>query len=300
MRTEQLKYLVDVAETKSMSKTAERLFVSPQAVSKAIKQLEAELDAELLVRTSTGVMLTHLGETVVERAKNMLNEELLMNQAVAKSKHRVQADNTFSVRICSTSAITNIVLPDIIAKFSYVNINIIPRIYMVNTVQELFEHVEQGICDLGLLTYNEEELFRKFVQYQHNLDMDFLAQDELVVVMDQHMYQIGKDMLSVEDWHSHFCSMFSMTPVDDIAQDARANHVMCSNDADFHRAMIKKADAYVIMPKLAYRHFFSGKSYVAMPMERAKVSLLHAAVYRKDVQEELKRFASLVRLGLQE
>jgi hypothetical protein len=28
--------------------------------------------------------------------------------------------------------------------------------------------------------------------------------------------------------------------------------------------------------------------------------LLHAAVYRKDAQEELKRFASLVRLGLQE
>ena len=104
LRTERLKYLVDVAETKSMSKTAERLFVSPQAVSKAIKQLEVELDAELLVRTSTGVMLTSLGETVVERAKNMLNEELLMNQAVAKSKHRVQSDNTFSVRICSTSA----------------------------------------------------------------------------------------------------------------------------------------------------------------------------------------------------
>ena len=298
MRMEQLRCLVDIAQTGSLTSTAQRLFVSQQAISKSMKQLEKELGIEILVRTNMGVQITPEGQKVVEFAQTVLREEEKMAFAIQGEREKLQ--ETTLLKICSTSAVTNIVLPDIIAKFSYVNINIIPRIYMVNTVQELFEHVEQGICDLGLLTYNEEELFRKFVQYQHNLDMDFLAQDELVVVMDQHMYQIGKDMLSVEDWHSHFCSMFSMTPVDDIAQDARANHVMCSNDADFHRAMIKKADAYVIMPKLAYRHFFSGKSYVTMPMERAKVSLLHAAVYRKDVQEELKRFASLVRLGLQE
>ena len=45
MRMEQLKYLVDIAETKSMSKTAERMFVSPQAVSQSIKQLS---DSHLL------------------------------------------------------------------------------------------------------------------------------------------------------------------------------------------------------------------------------------------------------------
>ncbi|MBO5114557.1 MAG: LysR family transcriptional regulator, partial [Peptococcaceae bacterium] len=61
MRMEQLKYLVDVAETKSMTKTAERLFVTPQAVSKNIKQLEMELDTTLLVRTSAVVEFTHLG-----------------------------------------------------------------------------------------------------------------------------------------------------------------------------------------------------------------------------------------------
>ncbi|MBQ3205000.1 MAG: LysR family transcriptional regulator, partial [Peptococcaceae bacterium] len=60
MRMEQLKYLVDIAETKSMSKTAERMFVSPQAVSQSIKQLETELDTELLVRTNMGVLLTKI------------------------------------------------------------------------------------------------------------------------------------------------------------------------------------------------------------------------------------------------
>ena len=60
MRTEQLKYLVDVAETGSMNKTAERLFVSPQAVSKAIKQLEEELGVDLEINDQ----ITTVGELV--------------------------------------------------------------------------------------------------------------------------------------------------------------------------------------------------------------------------------------------
>ena len=299
MRMEQLRYLVDVAETRSMNKTAERMFVSPQAVSKAIKLLEAELDAELLVRTTTGVILTAVGESIVAVAENMLQEEQQLHRIVAKSKHRVQEDNSFQIRICSTSAITNIVLPDIIAKFSYININIIPRIYMVDSVEEVFEHVQNGKCDLGLTTYNEVELFRKFVQYQDNLDMDLLARDEQVVVMDQHLYHSGQESISKEEFQNHFRSMFSIIPIDDHAADSELTHVMQSNDADFHRAMIKKADAFVLMPRLAYQHFFQGKSYIALPLNSERAQMLHAAIYRKEAAEEMHRFASLIRIGLQ-
>ena len=298
MRTEQLKYLVDVAETHSMSKTAERLFVSPQAVSKAIKQLEQELDVELVVRTNMGVNLTRIGASVVERAKAMLDEELVMRQAVAKSKHRIEKDNTFSMRICSTSAVINIALPDIIAKFAYVNINIIPRIYMVDSVQELLAHVAQGKCDIGLLTYNEEALFRKFAEWQEVLDMKLLARDEMVAVLDQHLYHMGQSSLSIEEMNKYFCCMFSLLPIDEFATDASEVQVMSSNDADFHRAMLKKTDANVLMPRLAYRQFFSGKNYVALPLEGYPVSLLHTAVYRQDAHEGLKRFASLIQLEL--
>lgn len=298
MRTEQLRYLVDVSETKSMSKTAERLFVSPQAVSKGIKQLENELDIELLMRTSAGVALTKVGESIVKLAKNMLAEEQQMNQLAAKSKRRVQQDNTFPIRICSNSAIINVVLPDIIAKFSYVNINIIPRIYTVDSAEEVFTDVQSGKSDLGLITYNEEMLFQQFQPYQELLDMDLLAQDEQVVVMDAHLYH-GQETISLEDFHGHFCSLFSITPVEEHMPSSDLTHVMRSNDADFHRAMIKKANAYVMMPRLAYQHFFPGKSYVAIPLEYHYSSMLHAAVYRKDARKELLRFASLIRVGLQ-
>ena len=298
MRMEQLKYLVDIAETKSMSKTAEHMFVSPQAISKAIKQLENELDTELLVRTSTGVALTKVGAEIVSVAENMLKEEQQMNQIVARSKHRVHEDNSFPVRICSISAIANAVLPDIIARFSYVNINIIPRIYMADSVEAVFEDVANGACDLGLVTYNEEALFRKFAPYQDVLDMNLLAQDEQVVVMDSHMYH-GQEFVSQKDLQGHFFSMFGIVPVEEHMSGSDISHVMRSNDADFHRAMIKKAGAYVMMPRLAYQHFFPGKSYIAVPLDAERPPMLHAAVYRKEARDELRRFASMIRVGLQ-
>lgn len=298
MRLEQLKYLVDLAQTKSMSKTAERFFLSPQAISKSVKQLEQELDAELLVRTNLGVAFTKIGEEIVAHAKLMLEEENTMNQLVAKSKLQENEDNTFPIRICSTSAIINIVLPSILAKYASVNIKIIPRITIVDSLQEVLDQVESGESDLGLVTYNEEELFRRFVSYQEILNMDLLARDELVVVMDRRLYN-GQKFLSFRDHQSHFRTMYCVLPIDEFAPYANDITVIRSDDAEFHRAMMKKNDAYVTMPRIAYQHFFSNKTYVALPLEGSEVPMLHVAIHRKDAKVKVRNFASMIRVALQ-
>jgi len=90
-----------------------------------------------------------------------------------------------------------------------------------------------------------------------------------------------------------------MMPVENMVQQVLNTHVMRSNDADFHRAMLKEADAYVLMPRRAYEHFFSEAIYQELPLENSRPSILHAAIYRKDAQEELRAFAQFVRMGMQ-
>ena len=87
MRLEQLKCLLDIAHTGSITNTAQRLFISQQAVSKSIKQLERELGLELLIRTKTGVTLTDAGEEVVRYAENMLLEGEKLLARVEELKH---------------------------------------------------------------------------------------------------------------------------------------------------------------------------------------------------------------------
>ena len=75
MRTEHLEYLLDLKETSSLSKTAEKYFTSHQVINNAIKSLEKELDIIILDRTSKGITFTDAGMLVLAYAKKAVTEK---------------------------------------------------------------------------------------------------------------------------------------------------------------------------------------------------------------------------------
>lgn len=74
MELRQLKYFVTVAETLNFSEAAKQLNVTQSTLSQQIKQLEQELDTELLARTSHSVMLTEPGEVLYPHALATLRQ----------------------------------------------------------------------------------------------------------------------------------------------------------------------------------------------------------------------------------
>ena len=52
MRIEQLKYVVEIAKTKSINQAAANLYLSQPNLSKAVKALEEELGCVLIQRTN--------------------------------------------------------------------------------------------------------------------------------------------------------------------------------------------------------------------------------------------------------
>ena len=74
MRIEQLIYLADIAQTGSITTTAQRVFLSQQAVSESIRNLEKELGYQLLNRSKTGVRLTQRGQLVTEYAQDIVQK----------------------------------------------------------------------------------------------------------------------------------------------------------------------------------------------------------------------------------
>lgn len=67
IKLENLYYLREAAKNHSITKAAERLFLSKSALSTAIKNLEKELGVELLNRSVSGVELSAIGEAVVRK-----------------------------------------------------------------------------------------------------------------------------------------------------------------------------------------------------------------------------------------
>jgi LysR family transcriptional regulator, transcription activator of glutamate synthase operon len=74
MNTDFLLGLVETARTKSIAKASEALHISHTALSKQLRSLERQFDAQLFVRSSQGVELTDAGRTVYESSLRLLHE----------------------------------------------------------------------------------------------------------------------------------------------------------------------------------------------------------------------------------
>ena len=74
LEIKQLKTFLSVADSRSFQQAASDLYVTRQAVSKTIRQLEEELGLELFTRSHEGVMLTPAGIFLYPRAASLVAE----------------------------------------------------------------------------------------------------------------------------------------------------------------------------------------------------------------------------------
>lgn len=81
MTLTQLSYMITIAETGSLNKAAEQLYVSQPSLTNAIKELEKELGVTLLNRSGRGVTLTNDGVDFLYQAKEIYSQyENLMHK----------------------------------------------------------------------------------------------------------------------------------------------------------------------------------------------------------------------------
>src|SRR5699024_10902483 len=72
MKLDQLRYIVEVANTGSITIAAKKLHVSQPNLSQAIVSLETELNVKLFSRSRLGTFPTSSGEKVIEQARQVL------------------------------------------------------------------------------------------------------------------------------------------------------------------------------------------------------------------------------------
>lgn len=74
MEYKQLEFFLAVCEQNSFRRAAETCFVSQQAISKSLANLEQELGVQLFVRSSDGAALTEAGRLLEQQVRPHLNE----------------------------------------------------------------------------------------------------------------------------------------------------------------------------------------------------------------------------------
>ena len=74
MDYKQLQFFLAVCEAQSFRNAAARCYVSQQAISKSLSNLEQELGVQLFVRNQNGVSLTEAGQQLEKLARPHLNQ----------------------------------------------------------------------------------------------------------------------------------------------------------------------------------------------------------------------------------
>ena len=69
-----LKYAVEIAKNKSISRTAEKLYMGQPNLSRAIKELEDSIGITIFNRTSKGISITAEGEEFLAYARKIVEQ----------------------------------------------------------------------------------------------------------------------------------------------------------------------------------------------------------------------------------
>lgn len=113
MNLKQLEAFVGVAETKSFSLTARRLFLTQPTVSAHISSLEKELNTCLFVRSTKGVALSDDGKELYAYAEQMLELERKIRERFGQSGRSAGG----VLRIAASTIPSQYLLPDIMVRF---------------------------------------------------------------------------------------------------------------------------------------------------------------------------------------
>src|SRR6266403_5567588 len=74
MELRSIQYFMQVADEGSITRTANKIGIAQPALTRHIKQLEAELGTELLMRLPRGVRLTTSGRDFLDHARSIMLE----------------------------------------------------------------------------------------------------------------------------------------------------------------------------------------------------------------------------------
>lgn len=147
MELSHLRYFFHVATERSFVRGARASFVTPPALSKAVRALEDELGTRLLERTTRTVRLTRAGEAVLERCRRVLAEaESLKRDALSASGEirgelRVGAMEVFSIEL----------LPTAVTRLVRAHPGVVPLVYELGP-DDLVQALDRGQLDVGFTT----------------------------------------------------------------------------------------------------------------------------------------------------
>lgn len=143
-----LRYVVAIAEEKSLAKASDQLFVTSSALSQCVKKIENELGAPLFEKIDSRTFIpTHVGRVYVEAAARILGIKETAYREIRDVNFMVRGRFTFGCSPYRGLSVFANVYPSFHKKYPKVRIDL--REAYMNSIYDL---VRDGSIDIGMTT----------------------------------------------------------------------------------------------------------------------------------------------------
>ena len=188
MEIRHLKLIREVAQTKSLSKAKEALFLSQSALSHQLKELETQLGTQIFHRVNKQLILTTAGKMVLESAERILQELEETEQSIK----RLVSGQTGTIRLATQCYTCYHWLPSLLTDFKREFPNVEIEI-LHNNAADTEDQVLRGDIDLAVIYESSD---------YPNLHYKELFQDEMFAIVPKGHPWTEKPFLEATDFEN--------------------------------------------------------------------------------------------------
>ena len=188
MDIRELRYIMEIAQQKNMTRAASHLYISQPALSKVVKKIESELGVTLFFRDGASMSLTDAGAMVIKWAEQIMKDVNGLQIDLTKLKHMECGHVTFGI-----PPVTSVLdFPYVISRFHQNFPKVSLQVYEAGarTIEQL---VLDGKIDVGIS-------MRPVLE--QGLNELLLLQDQIVcIVPNTHLFA-SKSSISLNELDS--------------------------------------------------------------------------------------------------
>jgi DNA-binding transcriptional LysR family regulator len=159
--TVDLRLLVNIVETQSLTRGAEKSCMSAPAASARIKKMEDGLSAQLFYRTTQGLVPTSAGHTARRYASAILRQVDELSDELSAQTEGIKGSVRLLANTLSINELVPPVLEAFLLKFPRVNIDL-----QEMSSEAIARTLKQGLADVGILAMEASEPGLEAIPYR--------------------------------------------------------------------------------------------------------------------------------------
>lgn len=193
MTLQQLRYVITVAETGTITEAAGKLFISQPSLTNAIHELEKEMNVVIFNRTNKGITLSKEGEDFLGYARQVLEQAAILEE---KYKGNGGGKKQFCVSTQHYSFAVNAFV-DLIKEYGQEEYDFSLR---ETQTYEIIEDVARMRSELGILFFNDfNEVIMEKILKSYDLEFHPLFTAKPHVFISRHHPLAGKKVITNEE-----------------------------------------------------------------------------------------------------